>query len=231
MPDISFIGANTFTRTTDAVTFTVNRHASTAVNDLMIATVSCPVASNTTTDTLTGWTKLYHQVLDATWDRAMVVYYRFMQSGDPSSWNGTFNGSNSANAVTGCCSYRGVDLKNPFLDHAGLDDYTAGTTIATATLANTHPKAWWVAAFATGYTNNATKSWTASAGTERVDIDTTEGATSDNASCAMFDSNGAATVGNISITGTHNVASTSELYSWLGILKPAYNSRQFMTFY
>lgn len=221
---IAFVGAATNTGTTDnATTWSVTKHASTAAGHLMIHVfVGAVDTRDVPTVTLTGWTPLgfYQSMADGTSTPFYRSYwfYRIMQGGD-TSWTGTTDKTFDSYAAatvsySGCNSVRPIERIMHKHGHTG-----AATTLTTPFIRNMRENQWWVAWFGATQSASGAITWSASTGSERVDIDAGDSAT--DSDLAIYDSNGPVTAGtSISVTGTRSTGINDRM-SAICSLRPA----------
>lgn len=208
--------------TNSDTTFTVPKPSGVQEGDLMIAVFTGDMTNfGSPTFSLSGWTEADRALVGANQWLGLAVFYRFAESGDPSSWNGSISGHTFDDHVVGVVAYSGVDETTPFIDQEASYELSAANTCLTSTLTNTNEDAWVVTAFAERVVNDTTKAMT-STDTERIDQDTGD-SSGDNSVLAIYDSNGPIATGSVNRTGTASGynSTANEMYSWIGLLNPA----------
>ena len=132
---IAFVAAATaFSRIGSGTTWTWNKPAGVSAGHLMIASVQFDANGSQRTVTLpSGWTLIrnaYDGGSGTTYEAQQVTAYRFVESGDPSSWGGTLSGSvllTAANVV----AYSGVQS----VGASGASSNTSSTSLASPSVA------------------------------------------------------------------------------------------------
>jgi hypothetical protein len=222
---IQFIGAGSGQRTSAQTSVVMTPHANTAVGDFMLGVwCRCQGTAGSPTFALgTGWSQL--AVLSNASFTALVVGWKIRASGDTTyTWTASGTGNSSNNDCWGLASYRGVNTSSPFVSKSAsgnVDTSNTDSSITTDTIANTHGQAWWVACAGEDTEEDTNKTWTADAGSERVDTHTT--ATTDPTTLCIYDSgqNVAPANYNVTFTNSASTAPVFELFAWIGLLKPA----------
>jgi hypothetical protein len=221
---IAFVGSKEGNVDTDSTSYTITDPfaAGVAANQLAIIVVCCPTPT-TGSSTFTGWNDQYVGMNLVT--HRVSVWYRITDGTETTTTDYTFDQPGTGEGVAWvCCLYSGVDTTRPFYTTNGIMEFgTANEAVATPTLTNPDPSAWWVSCAGvaeTAASSSSTATWSADIGTERNDIDA--GETTSFHAAAMYDSNGTVAAGNVTVTHTYSDTDVDkDIMSWLGILRPA----------
>lgn len=205
---------------TGSTTFTLSKPAGAQTDDLLIAAVGIRGRDNefTFTSTPSGWTTLFQETAGGSNRGGAAIYYRFVQSGDPTSWSGTVSATSAW--VTVVAAYRGVDTSNPFVAQAtGIVNFN--NPVLTKSITNTDANAWRVAAWMSGQ-SGFEESWSgySPADTERQDATVQVSGTS-GATVALVDSNGAPGTGTWQSQATFSTSPAGDWASLIAALRPA----------
>lgn len=150
VPSIGLRAAGTnFTSPTSGSDFTLNKPAGTAVDDLMLAFVSC--SEWTTINPPAGWTLVdTARVDDGTTDTALFVLKRTATGSEPASWTDGTLGTSALRRSAIVVGYSGAaDVSSQMVASAvGSSGNATPLYLTTPTINNTDPNAWRVSAFA-----------------------------------------------------------------------------------
>lgn len=150
-PSISYVStATAYTDATSSSGFTLNKPASVADGDLLVAYVSADIAVPAPAPS--GWTVVNSQVAGSgSTASSLTVMMRDALSADPSTWVGDFISTHARCRTTVVC-YRGAastatQLVNNSIAGGSTGVYTS-LVPATPTVTNVDPNAWRLSAFA-----------------------------------------------------------------------------------
>lgn len=149
-PSIGLRGVGTaFTSPTSGNNFTLNKPASTASGDLMLAFVTA--SEYTTIQPPSGWTLVNTtRVDDGTTDTCMFVLKRTAGGSEPASWTDGTIGVNAARRSAVTVAYSGAaNASEQFLGEAqAASGDNTPPSLTVPAVANSDPNAWRVSAFA-----------------------------------------------------------------------------------
>lgn len=144
-PAISYISTGSaFTDTTTGVGYTLNKPASVADADLLVAYVASDTGGAATPPS--GWTLV--DTVDNAGSSSMSILMRDALAADPSTWTGNLATSSTRKRAVVVC-YRGAASTGlQFAQENVAASITGGLNPATATVSNGDPGAWRLSAFA-----------------------------------------------------------------------------------
>ncbi|OXR46690.1 hypothetical protein B7C42_01665 [Nocardia cerradoensis] len=196
--------------TATAGTTTITPDATVVAGDLLVVAAIAPSATTITVPA--GWTTLRSVTTsNSSSTLRLVIAYRLLVAGDPSSW--TLTGA----TYNICAAYSGCDPTTPIL--AENFSSAAASSITTPTLSNTNSGAWRVAAWGIAEVSfSSVSAWStfSPADTRRAHQEQSKYA------LALTDSAATVATGSTSITGTSPTSQPSwacEL-AWIGLIQP-----------
>jgi len=147
-PTVSYIATSSaYSDSSTTTAYTLNRPASGADGDLLVAYVASDIAVAPTAPT--GWTLVNSQVIGSgTTASSLAVMVRDGMVADPSTWTGTYP-SNRTRCRTVVVRYRGAAASADQFLAENVSGSTSGSLYpTTASVANTDAGAWRLSAFA-----------------------------------------------------------------------------------
>lgn len=149
-PTLAFVATGTvFSDTSSGTGYTLNKPAGVVDNDLLIAFVASTEHSTTPLEVPTGWELVNTASLNnGSDDIAFYVLKRTALTADPSSWVGNFGATSSRRRAV-VVAYRGAaNAALQFLAENVTTSASGVPNVQSATVSNTDPGAWRIAAFA-----------------------------------------------------------------------------------